>query len=295
MTQTTPKAATSATLEAQRGRLGSPNLPLDHLPRSPGVYLFRGQGEFPLYIGKSVDIRTRVQSHLRSPDEARMLAQTVSIDCIETAGEIGALLLEARLIKTLSPLYNVRLRRSKSLFSLRLQAGPSGLKPELVDSLRLDFAHSPGLYGLFASRHAAQARLREWAQEHRLCLGLLGLEPMSPRGCFAWQLKRCAGACTGHEPADAHNARLLAACQTAQLHSWPFAGAVDLIEERGDWQQRHRILNWSHLGTHCSRAGALGGSAPQHGAGRFDADTYKILLRPLLLGSLRTEPAPDPG
>ena len=85
------------------------------LPRAPGVYVFHGDGKLPLYIGKSVDIRSRVQSHLRNPDEARMMAQTRRIEAIETAGEIGALLLESHLIKTQSPLFNQRLRRIKKL------------------------------------------------------------------------------------------------------------------------------------------------------------------------------------
>ena len=81
------------------------------LPRSPGVYTFRGEGRLPLYIGKSVDIRSRVMSHLRAVDEVRMMSQTRRVDFIQTAGEIGALLLESRMIKTQHPLFNQRLRR----------------------------------------------------------------------------------------------------------------------------------------------------------------------------------------
>ena len=76
------------------------------LPRPAGVYIFKGEGTLPLYIGKSIDIRSRVMSHLRTPDEASMIAQTRRIDVIETAGEIGALLLESRMIKEQSPLFN---------------------------------------------------------------------------------------------------------------------------------------------------------------------------------------------
>lgn len=57
------------------------------LPRSFGVYIFKGEGTLPLYIGKSVDIRSRVMSHLRAPEEASMIAQTRRIDFIETAGK----------------------------------------------------------------------------------------------------------------------------------------------------------------------------------------------------------------
>ena len=75
---------------------------LADMPAAPGVYTFHGaEGDLPLYIGKSVNLRNRLLAHLRTPDEARMLRQTRRISHIRTAGEIGALLLEARLIKEL--------------------------------------------------------------------------------------------------------------------------------------------------------------------------------------------------
>lgn len=96
------------------------------LPRAAGVYIFRGDCRLPLYIGKSVDIRSRVMSHLRAPDEASMIAQTRRIDFIETAGEIGALLLESRMIKEQNPLFNQRLRRIRTLCSIRLGQTDAG-------------------------------------------------------------------------------------------------------------------------------------------------------------------------
>lgn len=87
---------------------------LELLPKSPGVYLFHGLSDsMPLYIGKSINIRSRVMAHFRTQDEARLLRQTQRISFHETAGEVGALLLEAQLIKQQQPLFNKRLRRSK--------------------------------------------------------------------------------------------------------------------------------------------------------------------------------------
>jgi excinuclease Cho len=253
------------------------------LPRSCGVYLFRGEGTLPLYVGKSVDLRARVMSHLRAPDEARMIAQTRRIDFIETAGELGALLLESRLIKELSPLFNIRLRRSRGLCTWQLQDSPQGCLPRVVSGRSVQLGQEPHLYGLFASTHAAQACLRELAQQHRLCLGLLGLEKIAQRGCFAWQLKTCSGACVGQEPRREHDARLLEALQALQVHVWPHSGPIDLVEERDGWQQRHKVLNWRHLGTWCSRENAYTECRAEH----FDLDSYKILLKPVMqkLGS----------
>lgn len=73
-------------------------------PKAPGVYLFHGDDDsLPLYIGKSVDIRARLLAHLRSAEEARLLRQTRRIEHIRTAGEIGALLLESRLLTSSPP------------------------------------------------------------------------------------------------------------------------------------------------------------------------------------------------
>jgi len=70
------------------------------LPAAPGIYIFHGDNpQLPLYIGKSVNLRARVLSHLRTRGEARMLRQARHISYQRTAGEVGALLLEAQLIK----------------------------------------------------------------------------------------------------------------------------------------------------------------------------------------------------
>ena len=58
---------------------------LNDLPTRPGVYLFHGESDtMPLYIGKSINIRSRVLSHLRTPDEAAMLRQSRRISWICT-------------------------------------------------------------------------------------------------------------------------------------------------------------------------------------------------------------------
>ncbi|NBX56199.1 MAG: hypothetical protein EBT70_14270, partial [Betaproteobacteria bacterium] len=106
----TPAEATAPTTLLPHG-IAPDNLAA--LPRGCGVYVFRGEGALPLYIGKSVDLRARVLSHLRSADEAAMLAQSRRVDTYRTAGEIGALLLEAQWVKQHMPLYNIRLRRSR--------------------------------------------------------------------------------------------------------------------------------------------------------------------------------------
>ena len=258
------------------------------LPRTPGVYIFKGEGTLPLYIGKSVDIRSRVLSHLRTPDEASMIAQTRRIDFIETAGEIGALLLESQMIKEQTPLFNQRLRRTRTLCSIRLTATTDGALPEVVDSKAVNLGSTPELYGLYSSSHAAKAKLKELAQQHMLCLALLGLEKTSTRGCFGLQIKTCLGACVGRENRRTHDQRLFSALVDSQVEVWPFDGPIDLIEDAGGWVQRHRVNNWCFLGTQCSRSG----NASQINAYKqndFDLDSYKILVKPIMLKTVKVK------
>ena len=253
-----------------------PEANLAGLPAACGVYVFHGEGALPLYIGKSVNIRSRVLAHLREPAEARMLAQACRVSWQRTAGELGALLLESRWVKAQQPLFNKRLRRSRSLCAWTM--APSLPRLRLVHSRDQDFARSTGLFGLYGSAHAAQQALRGLAEDQQLCLARLGLESASARGCFARQLGRCA-LCAGHEAADLHDDRLRAALAQWQVQAWPFEGAVGLVEREGDWVQTHVLQHWAYLGTVEGRALELpAGHVPPP----FDLDGYRILVRPLL-------------
>ena len=87
-------------------KYGAPPESTDLLPPS----------ELPLYVGKSRNLRSRVLAHFtgshKGGQAARMLRETRRVDWVETAGELGALLLEAKLVKQLQPLYNKQLRAS---------------------------------------------------------------------------------------------------------------------------------------------------------------------------------------
>lgn len=254
------------------------------LPAAPGVYTFCGEtGELPLYIGKSINLRARVLSHLRNPEEARLVSQTRCFEHQRTAGEVGALLLEAQLIKQRQPLWNQKLRRNRQLCALRLP--PDQAAPEVVYARDLDFATEPELFGLYASHHAATEALHQLADAHRLCLGALGLERLAQgRACFRAQLGRCAGVCCGRETPEAHHQRLRQALPSLHLVCWPYPGAVGLVETWDQppgptWRQIHVVRNWCYLGS----AATVGEARSlDRVVAAFDADSYKILCPHLL-------------
>ena len=255
------------------------------MPAKPGVYIFHAaEGTLPLYIGKSVNLRARLLSHMRNADEARMLRQAARISHIRTAGEIGALLLEAQLIKQQQPLYNQKLRRNRQLCALRLREGV----PEVVYSRDMNFAMEPDLYGLYGSRTSALQGLRELADMHKLCYGALGLEKLTKgRACFRAMLNQCNGVCCGRENPVDHQQRLLSALETLRVATWPYPGAIGLQERSDDMQQIHVVRNWCYLGSADTHQQAR--KLAKVAAG-FDADGYKILCRPILTGTARIVP-----
>jgi excinuclease Cho len=163
-----------------------------------------------------------------------------------------------------------------------------GLVPEIVDSKSVNLGSTPELYGLFSSSHSANAKLKELAQQHMLCMSVLGLEKTSKRGCFGLQIKTCLGACVGKEDRQVHDERLFTALVDSQVEVWPFNGPVDLIEESDGWVQRHRVNNWCYLGTQCNRSqtsSRLTEFKPQD----FDLDSYKILVKPIMLKAVKVQ------
>jgi DNA polymerase-3 subunit epsilon len=90
---------------------------LSTLPDDPGVYIFRDDRGRPLYIGKSVSLRSRARSHFCAP--AGWTEQAEVVDYRPTNSELGALVLENRLIKQHRPAGNVKLKRTDAYVYLR--------------------------------------------------------------------------------------------------------------------------------------------------------------------------------
>lgn len=289
-------AATEKLLKTTTVPAGLADNAFDHIPEGPGVYLFYGEKDVPLYVGKSINLRTRVMSHFsgdhRVSKDMRIAAEVKRIDWIETAGELGALIEEARLVKKLSPVHNRQLRRASELCAWHWQADRHDSAPELVSARDLTGNEIRDLYGLFRSRRTAIEALREIALEHQLCHGLLGLEKRKGP-CFAFQIKRCRGACAGQETAQQHALRLAAALAGLRVRAWPFPGRIGIRETSpgGERCDLHVLDQWCHLGTVGSEEELRD---LQEGSPRplFDLDTYKILTRYLLNGKHRPQIVP---
>ncbi|NEX61791.1 endonuclease [Noviherbaspirillum galbum] len=251
---------------------------LEALPAEAGIYRFLDASGAPLYIGKSVNIRSRVQAHLRTPRENAMLRKTRQVDFIRMAGETGALLLESQLIKQWQPPCNVLLKTAAPAYALYLPKG--SLQPQLVDH---DDADRYSAHGLFASRRTAEAGWRAQVRRHGLCHALLGIENTTHgRACFAHQLGHCRGACIGLETRIAHTRRVHKALKQLDDYAWPHAGPIGILESDGELTQVHVVENWAYLGSLSASVPSL--RLPR--GNKLDVDTFKILFAPLAAGLL---------
>ena len=263
-----------------------PQLPpdaLEGIPEAPGVYRFYGLNALPLYVGKSINLRERIASHFsadyRSANDLRLSNEITRIEFDQTAGELGALLHESQLVKTLLPAYNRRLRRRADMVALHVAAEPS--PPDYVPSRAIDPGALEDLYGPFNSRRDAREALRDLAVEAGLCWTALGLERREGP-CFARQVRKCAGACVGAETREAHHARLRAALAKHALKRWPFRGSVGVREVSlmGELVEMHVLSDWCWLGTARDES-ELQSMLETPPRVEFDLDIYRLLTRRL--------------
>ena len=271
---------------------------LQDLPRAPGVYRFYGENDVLLYVGKSTNIAQRVASHFSGDHNTsrgvRMSESLRRVDWTETAGELGALLLELKQIKQMHPLFNRRSRAAKNLVSIELTENGNGkgkgkgkgyLQARLVREIE---PHRLGDYfGLFRSKKEADKALSGIAAKNDLCNKLLGLEPDHDGPCFQRTLGRCKGACVGDggqgEDRVKYNLRMQIAFHNLRLKTWPWKGPVGVVE-RNPERDRTDILivyNWMHVATVHDHQ-ALGDLSLNRQAVTFDLDSYKLIAKALL-------------
>ncbi|MEP9351568.1 excinuclease ABC subunit UvrC [Xanthobacter sp. KR7-225] len=169
-----------------------------HAPAGPGVYrMIDGAGQV-LYVGKAKSIKKRVTSYTRPVGHtnriARMIAATATMEFVSTRTEPEALLLEANLIKQLKPRFNVLLRDDKSFPYILITA--DHVSPQILK--HRGARNRPGdYYGPFASVWAVDRTINALQRAFLLRSCSDSYYENRTRPCLLFQIKRCAGPCTG--------------------------------------------------------------------------------------------------
>jgi excinuclease ABC subunit C len=167
-------------------------------PNTPGVYRMIAENGEVLYVGKAKNVRKRVASYTRLAGHvnriARMISATASMVFISVETEADALLLEANLIKQLKPRFNVLMRDDKSfpyILIARDHEAPQISKHRGARVRKGDY------FGPFASVWAVNRALNALERAFLLRSCSQSYYDNRTRPCLLFQIKRCAGPCTG--------------------------------------------------------------------------------------------------
>lgn len=157
-----------------------------------GIYYFKDNLNNIIYIGKSINIKRRLNQHLKN-GRKRLISSFVSLKIKKLNTELEALLLESQEIKRYKPIYNRQLRRYKDRYSIFKKINKDGYPIYYLETI-----NSNSLLD-FMSKKQAYNFLLKINNKFNLCEKLNGIDKVN-KSCFKYQLKICKGACIKNEP-----------------------------------------------------------------------------------------------
>lgn len=176
---------------------------LNRVPAKPGIYLFKGEKNRVLYVGKAKNLKNRLRSYFQRSaalDErkAAMMRSVEDFEFTVTGNELEAFVLEANLIKQYRPRYNILLRDDKSYPYLKLTVNETWPRLEVVRRIHKDGAKYFGPYVpsgamweiLSFIRNNFTIRTCSYSLEKRM------------RPCIQHQIKKCVAPCGGKADRD---------------------------------------------------------------------------------------------
>jgi DNA polymerase-3 subunit epsilon len=180
---------------------------IDALPERPGVYYFQDNEGNILYIGKSINIKSRVLSHLSNHTNKREMAlseQSWQISYQETGSDLIASLLESDEIKKHKPAFNRSQRRTSFNYGLYSYTGSDGYIRLSIERIKGD--HMP--LTAFGSKKEGRSHLANLMEKFRLCARYCGINK-GDGACFEYHLGMCDGACVGKVSVQEYNDRVI--------------------------------------------------------------------------------------
>ncbi len=174
------------------------------LPAATGVYyIHKSDGEI-IYIGKSNNIKKRINQHFTNSNQKskKIQLQATAVTYEATGSELVALLKESEEIKRNKPIYNRALRRTiftHALYSFIDEKNYINFKIDKVDGRKKPIT-------TFSNRDSAKSFIIKAIEEYQLCQKLTGVYK-TKTSCFKYDIKECRGACLGKESFEAYNKR----------------------------------------------------------------------------------------
>ncbi|UOX33571.1 GIY-YIG nuclease family protein [Flavobacterium sediminilitoris] len=178
---------------------------VESLPSKIGIYYIHNEKGDVIYIGKSKNIKKRVNQHFTgtSPKSKKIQREVFTVTFEETGNELVALLKESEEIKINKPIYNRAQRKTLFQWALYAEKDSKGyiiLKISKSDGRKKEITS-------FTSLQEGRKTLFKITEEYNLCQKLNGLYD-TKKGCFQYDVKTCFGACIEKEKPEDYNKRV---------------------------------------------------------------------------------------
>ena len=205
------------------------------MPSVTGVYYMHNEEGKIVYIGKSNNIKKRINQHFTGTDRKskKIQAKVTEVTYEATGSELVALLKESEEIKRLKPIFNRALRRSiftHGLYSFKDENGYINLEIDTVDGRKKPIT-------TFSNRMSGKSFLNKAVEDYTLCQKLAGL-CKTKSSCFKYEIKECHGACVGEESPEEYNKRVQ---ELIDKNSYANKNMV-IIDKGRDVDERSAIL-----------------------------------------------------
>lgn len=208
---------------------------VESLPSKTGIYYIHNEKGDLIYIGKSKNIKKRVNQHFtgtsRKCKKIQMEVYTVTYE--ETGSELIALLKESEEIKINKPIYNRAQRKTIfqwALYTVKDENGYLKLSLQKTDLRKKEITS-------FTSIQEGKSALFKITEKYNLCQKLNGLYE-TKNACFQYKIKECDGACIGEISTDEYNSRVEEFVEASQFQNENMV----LIDRGRSLEERSAIL-----------------------------------------------------
>ncbi|WP_435577998.1 exonuclease domain-containing protein [Gilvibacter sp.] len=237
LTKDQKKEIISQTVRMEAKRQLEPKL-LDMIEATPSVtgvyYMHREDGSI-IYIGKSRNIKKRLNQHFTSDNRKskKIQLEVAAVTYEATGSDLIAQLKESEEIKRNKPVYNRALRKTIYNYQLGLTKDEAGYLQFKIEKTNLN---KPAIT-TFTNYQQAKSQLFKITEQHQLCQKHTGLHKTAGP-CFLQTIKECYGACIGEEPVADYNARVE---RFLAMHSYENQNMV-IIDHGREVDERSVIL-----------------------------------------------------
>jgi excinuclease ABC subunit C len=216
---------------------------LGTLPAKPGCYLMKNSSGKIVYVGKAINLRSRVRSYFHTGADhtrktQRMVFGIADIDFILVESELEALILEMNLIKKHLPEYNVRLKDDKRYPFIKVLWTDPFPKVIVTRQHEKDGSRYYGPYTSVWAVHQTLDLLRKIFQ-YRSCDRII--TGQDPRACLYYDIKLCTAPCIGKINQQDYRQMIDDLCKFLEGHTDPILdrlrGQMQLLSEQMNFEQ----------------------------------------------------------